>query len=173
MDLNVALPVRHMTHGLQPSFSFGVEIRRSGARHKKAHMSRAVDSAARPPPPATSPYKSRDGLRRIGSALRYSAAGLSAAVRHEAAFRQELIVGLPLAVAAWWLAKSPLEALALVAVVVLVWVVELLNSAIEAVADAVTTEPNPLLGRAKDLGSAAVMLTIALAGATWFVVLAL
>lgn len=122
-------------------------------------------------PSAASPYKSRGGLRRIWDALRYSGAGLRAAVRHEAAFRQELLIGLPLAVAAWWLAATPLQALALMGVVMLVWVIELLNSAIETVADAVSIAPNPLLGRAKDLGSAAVMLSIALAATTWFVVL--
>ena len=134
-------------------------------------MPSALDRAATPAPLHPSAYKSRDGLRRLWNAARYSAAGLRAAVRHENAFRQELLVGVPLVIAAWWLAKTPLEALALVAVVVLVWVAELFNSAVEAVADAVSTESNPLLGRAKDLDSAAVMLCIALAGATWFVLL--
>ena len=134
-------------------------------------MPDVLKPAVDPLPTATSPFKSRDGSRRIWAACRYSAAGLRAAVRHEAAFRQELIVGVPLAAAAWWLAPTSAEALALVAVVVLVWVVELLNSALEAVADAVSIAPNPLLGRAKDLGSAAVMLTIALAATTWLVIL--
>lgn len=132
-------------------------------------MPKLLDPAAGALP--SSPYKSRDGLRRMWDALRYSAAGLRAAVRHEAAFRQELLVGVPLVLAAWWLAKTSQQALALVAVVVLVWVAELLNSAVEAVADAVSTEAHPLLGRAKDLGSAAVMLCIALAATTWFVLL--
>lgn len=132
-------------------------------------MPNLLDPAAGPLP--SSPYKSRDGLRRVWYALRYSAAGLRAAMRHEAAFRQELLVGVPLVLAAWWLAKTPQQALALVAVVVLVWVAELLNSAVEAVADAVSTEAHPLLGRAKDLGSSAVMLCIALAATTWFVLL--
>ena len=80
-------------------------------------------------------------------------------------------MGVPLVIAAWWLAPSPRQAMMLIAVVVLVWIVELLNSAIEAVADAVSTAQNPLLGRAKDLGSAAVMLSIVLAATTWIVVL--
>ena len=101
-------------------------------------MPNALDPAANPPPLPPSLYNSRDGARRVWDALRYSAAGLRAAVRHEAAFRQELLVGVPLVLAAWWLAKTPIEALALVAVVVLVWVVELLNSAVEAVADALS-----------------------------------
>jgi diacylglycerol kinase (ATP) len=118
-----------------------------------------------------SQFKSRGGLARIWRAVGYSRAGFLAAFRHEAAFRQELAVGLPLMLAAWWLAATPLEALALVAVIVLVWIVELLNSAIEALADRVSEDAHPLLGRAKDLGSAAVMLSIALAVTTWAVVL--
>lgn len=135
-------------------------------------MSRILESDPKPEPAAVHAFKSRDGLRRIVSALRYSGAGLRAAVRHEAAFRQELLVGVPLAVASWWLAKTPSQAMLLTGVVMLVWVVELLNSAVEAVADAVSTRPHALLGRAKDLGSAAVMVTLVLAAATWVVVLA-
>jgi len=93
-----------------------------------------------------------------------------AALRHEAAFRQELVLGLPLLVLAWVLAPTRWQALALSASVVLVWVVELLNSAIEAVADALSPHHHPLLGRAKDMGSAAVMLALALCVATWVVV---
>jgi diacylglycerol kinase (ATP) len=118
-----------------------------------------------------SQFKSRRGLARIWRAVGYSRAGFLAAFHHEAAFRQELAVGLPLMLAAWWLAATPLEALALVAVIVLVWIVELLNSAIEALADRVSEDAHPLLGRAKDLGSAAVMLSITLAVLTWVVVL--
>lgn len=134
-------------------------------------MPSVIDRPLNPPSPSISAYKSRGGLRRLWDAARYSAAGLRAAVRHEAAFRQELFVGLPLLVVAWWVAATPLHALALSAVIVLVWVAELFNSAVEAVADAVSTDAHPLLGRAKDLGSAAVMLCLVLAAATWFVVL--
>jgi diacylglycerol kinase (ATP) len=116
--------------------------------------------------------KSRGGLVRIWRALGYSRAGFTAAYRHEAAFRQELALGVPMVVIAWWLAPTLLQALALVAVVLLVWIVELLNSAVEALADMVSGDMHPLLGRAKDLGSAAVMLSLALAGLTWAVVLA-
>lgn len=122
-------------------------------------------------PDATSRFKSRGGWRRIWRAGLNSRAGFAHAWRHEAAFRQELAIGVPLAVAAWWLADSPTEALALSAVIVLVWIVELLNSALEALADAVCVEPHPLIGRAKDIGSAAVMLAIGLAVLTWAVIL--
>jgi diacylglycerol kinase (ATP) len=118
-----------------------------------------------------SPFKSRSGLARIARAAGYSWAGLRAAWRHEAAFRQEVWVGAPLVLAAPWLAPDRGAALAMVASIVLVWVVELLNSALEAVADGVSPDHHPLLGRAKDLGSAAVMLSIALAVGVWAVLL--
>lgn len=117
------------------------------------------------------PLKSRGGLARIWRAFGYPRAGFAAAIRHEAAFRQELALGTPMVLLAWWLAPTLMQALALVAVVVLVWIVELVNSAIEALADRVSNDLHPLLGRAKDLGSAAVMLSLALAVLTWAVVL--
>jgi len=117
-----------------------------------------------------SSFKSRGGLQRVWRAAGYSWAGLRAALRHEAAFRQELALGLPLLLLAWVLAPTRWQALALSASIVLVWIVELLNSAIEALADAVSAERHPLLGRAKDLGSAAVMLALTLSVATWAVV---
>lgn len=95
---------------------------------------------------------------------------MRAAVRYEAAFRQELALGVPALVLAWWLAPDRWQALALTASIVLVLMVELLNSAIEALADAVSVDRHPLLGRAKDLGSAAVMLSLLLAAGTWVVV---
>ncbi|MDO9093813.1 MAG: diacylglycerol kinase [Rubrivivax sp.] len=118
-----------------------------------------------------SPFKSRPGLQRVWRAFSYSLAGLKAAVRHESAFRQELALGLPMVLLALWLAPGRWQLLALVGSVVLVWIVELLNSAIEALADAVTLNRHPLLGRAKDLGSAAVMLSLVFAGVVWVVVL--
>lgn len=118
-----------------------------------------------------SEFKSRGGLRRILNAARYSWAGLRAAVRHEAAFRQELALGLPMIAVALFIAPGRWAALAMIASVLLVWIVELLNSAIEALADALSVERHPLLGRAKDLGSAAVMLSLGLAVATWAVAL--
>jgi len=118
-----------------------------------------------------SPFKSHAGLRRVWNAMRYSLAGLRAAVRHESAFRQELALGLPMLLLAVWLAPGRWQLLAMVGAVVLVWIVELLNSAVEAVADAVTLERHPLLGRAKDFGSAAVMLSLIFAALVWAVVL--
>lgn len=123
------------------------------------------------PAPAASPFKSRSGLARILAAAGYSRDGFIAAFRHEAAFRQELAVGVPLIAISWWLAPTRTGALAMSAAIVFVFVVELLNSAVEALADTVTTEPHPLIKRAKDLGSAAVMLSITAAALVWVVVL--
>lgn len=114
-----------------------------------------------------SEFKSRGGVSRLGRALRHSIEGLRAAWRHEAAFRQELCVGLPLVAFALWAAPGRWQALALVGSVVFVWIAELLNSALEAVADAVSLAPHPLIKRAKDIGSAAVMLALLLAVAVW------
>ncbi len=124
-----------------------------------------------PRPELSSAFKSRGGLRRVWNAFGYSRAGFAAALRHEAAFRQELALGVPMLLLAPLVAPTALQALALAGVVLLVWIVELLNSAIEALADAISPEQHPLLGRAKDLGSAAVMLALLLAAAVWAVVI--
>ena len=124
-----------------------------------------------PDPTPTTAFKSRPGFARIWQAARYSRDGLIAAFRHEAAFRQELAVGVPLMALAWWIAPGRWEALAMTLSIVAVFVVELLNSAIEALADAVSLESHPLIKRAKDMGSAAVMLSIAAAALVWGVAL--
>ena len=121
--------------------------------------------------PGHSPYKSKSGLQRVFRAWGYSLQGLRAALKHEAAFRQEAALAIVLIPAALWLGRNMLEVLMLLAVVVLVLVVELLNSAIEAVCDALTVETHPLIGRAKDLGSAAVMMMLIFAGLVWLTVL--
>ena len=118
-------------------------------------------------PAATTTFKSRPGFARVWHAARYSRDGLLAAFRHEAAFRQELAVGLPLMALAWWIAPGRWEALAMTLSIVAVFVVELLNSAIEAVVDRVSAELHPLSKRAKDIGSAAVMLSLIGCGAVW------
>ncbi len=118
-----------------------------------------------------SQFKSKSGLKRISSALGYSIDGLRAAWRYEHAFRQELMVAVPGIIIALLLPVSPLKQLALVAVLLLVLIVELLNSAIEAVVDRVSLERHALSKNAKDLGSAAVLLACVLAVATWAVVL--
>ncbi len=118
-----------------------------------------------------SEFKSRGGPRRILNAARYSLGGLLTAVREEHAFRQELMVVVPACVLALLLPLRPLEKLLLVAVLVLVLIVELLNSAVEAAIDRISLERHPLSKNAKDYGSAAVALALALACATWAVIL--
>ena len=124
-----------------------------------------------PDEPVFNAFKSRGGWRRITGALRYSLAGLRSAWKHEHAFRQEVAVIVPAAVIALLLPVTALEKLLLVASMVLVLVVELLNSAIEAVVDRVSLERHPLSKNAKDFGSAAVMLALLLSAACWVVVL--
>jgi diacylglycerol kinase (ATP) len=118
-----------------------------------------------------SAFKSRGGARRVLNALRYSLAGLRAAVRHEAAFRQELLLAVPMLLLVPFVAPGRWQALLMAGSVLAVLVVELLNSALEALADAVSLEHHPLLGRAKDLGSAAVMLALLFVPFTWALVL--
>lgn len=121
--------------------------------------------------PSESPYKSKGGIGRLFNAMRYSYQGLCAAFRHEAAFRQELLLAIILLPAAFFLARSLAEFLLLIGIVVLLLVVELINSAIEALADTITLQQHPLIGRAKDLGSAAVMLVIVFGAVVWISVL--
>ena len=114
-----------------------------------------------------SPYKSTGGLRRVLRACRYSLQGLGAALKYEAAFRQELALVVVLVPAAIWLGRDTTEVLLLLFSMLLVLVTELLNSAVEALADALSVETHPLLGRAKDLGSAAVMLALLCSAGLW------
>jgi diacylglycerol kinase (ATP) len=117
-----------------------------------------------------SEFKSKSGAKRIFSAFFYSLAGFKAAWAGEHAFRQELMLVLAATAVALNLPVSPLEKLMLIGVFILVLIVELLNSAIEAVVDRVSLERNPLSKNAKDFGSAAVFLTLSLAVATWAVI---
>lgn len=118
-----------------------------------------------------SSWNGRDGVRRIVAATLASLAGLKAAVRREAAFRQELAAAAVLIPAAWLLPVAALGKALMVASVLLVLVVELLNSAIEAAVDRISLERHPLAGRAKDYGSAAVFLALANAVIVWGLVL--
>lgn len=118
-----------------------------------------------------SEFKSKSGLKRIMSAFFYSMDGLKSAWKHEHAFRQELVVFVVATIVALLLRVSAFEKLVLIAVMVLVLIVELINSAIEAVVDRVSLERHPLSKNAKDFGSAAVLLASLLAAATWTVVL--
>ena len=118
-----------------------------------------------------SEFKSTSGLQRILPAMGYAIAGLKSAWQHEHAFRQELVLVVIGTVAALALPVSSFQKLFLIAVLVFVLIVELFNSAIEAVVDRVSLDRHPLSKNAKDMGSAAVMLAIFLAVASWAVVL--
>jgi len=107
------------------------------------------------------------GLRRLLLAGVYASAGIRAAARHEAAFRQEAIVAVVLLPLAFWVDATSLERVALIGCVVLVLVVELLNSAIEAVVDRIGPEFHVLSGRAKDMGSGAVLVCLLFAAYVW------
>ncbi len=111
------------------------------------------------------------GLVRIWCALGYSLTGLRAAWCHEAAFRQEVLLSLVLVPLGLWLGDSGVERALLVGSLLLVLVVELVNSAIEAAVDRHGPEHHALSGRAKDAGSAAVLIAIFLASVTWLLVL--
>ena len=111
------------------------------------------------------------GLTRIIKAAGYSYKGLSAAWQHEAAFRQELVVTLLAILLAVWLDVGAIARILLIGSVALVMIVEILNSAIEAVVDRIGSEHHELSGRAKDMGSAAVSLAIVLALFVWGTVL--
>lgn len=118
-----------------------------------------------------SPYKGKSGLRRIWNAFHYSLDGLAAAFRHEDAFRQELLLAALLVPLALWLGESGVERALLIACVMLVLVVELLNSAIEATVDRISLDDHTLAKRAKDIGSAAVLLSIVNLVVVWSMVL--
>lgn len=124
----------------------------------------------RPPEPTESPYKSVGGFSRIANALRYSLRGLVQAVRVESAFRQELILAAVLVPSAVLLRLPALETVVLISAVMLVLIVELINSSIEAAIDRISFDHHRLSGRAKDLGSAAVFLALVLCALTWALV---
>lgn len=116
-------------------------------------------------------HKSSAGLGRLVSATRWSLAGLGAAYRNEASFRQEVWLAAVLIPLGFALGGSGVERALLIGSVLLVLVVELLNSAIETALDRFSSERHELAGRAKDIGSAAVMLSLLNVAAIWLLVL--
>jgi len=123
------------------------------------------------PPPEISEFKSKSGLKRIFSALFYSLEGFKSAWKHEHSFRQELVLVVCGVIVALFLPISAYQKLMLIVVLLMILIVELINSAIEAVVDRVSLERHSLSKNAKDFGSAAVLLTLIIAVATWVVVL--
>lgn len=116
-------------------------------------------------------FKGKQGLTRLFNALGYSRDGLSAAWKNEAAFREEVLlaaIALPLAVV---LGENGVERALLIGSILLILIVEILNSAVEAVVDKASPEKHELAKRAKDMGSAAVLLSLITAAAIWASVL--
>ena len=118
-----------------------------------------------------SAHKGKTGLRRVWNAMFYSIEGLRAAYRHEDAFRQEVLLALLLIPLAFFLPASGLGKALMITSVLLVLIVELLNSAVEATVDRVSLEHHRLAKRAKDIGSAAVMTSLANVVVVWLLVL--
>jgi len=119
-----------------------------------------------PFPAAVNPQKTRRGLTRVWHATGYSLAGLRAGW-DETAFRQEALASIALIPAAFWLGQSWIETVLLAGTVILVLIVELLNTGIEAAIDRIGPEWHDLSKRAKDMGSAAVLLSLLLCAGTW------
>lgn len=124
-----------------------------------------------PPNAPTSPFKGKTGFVRLRNALRISLAGLRAAFRHEDAFRQECVLALVLIPAAFLSPVSGTDKALLIGAVLLVLIVELINSAIEAVVDRISLDRHELAKRAKDIGSAAVLIALINLVAVWALVL--
>ena len=133
-----------------------------------SHDSRATAHDTRP---EQSPHKGKTGLKRVWNAFRYSADGLTAAFRHEDAFRQEVFLAAILVPAAFFTPATGIGKALMVASVLLVLIVELLNSAIEAAVDRISLEHHSLAKRAKDIGSAAVFVSLANVAVVWGLVL--
>lgn len=112
-------------------------------------------------------YKSKHGVGRVIKAFNYSMAGIKAAFMHEAAFREECLLAVFLIPLGLYLGDGTVEKLLLVGTTVLVLVVELLNSAVEAAVDHTSTEIHALAKRAKDIGSGAVFMSMMLFLLTW------
>jgi diacylglycerol kinase (ATP) len=114
-----------------------------------------------------SPYKGKTGLRRLLNAFGYSMAGIKAAYKNEDAFRQEVLMAIVLIPLALYLGETGLEKAIMIASVLFVIIVELLNSSIEATVDRISLENHNLAKRAKDIGSAAVLVSLINLAVVW------
>ncbi|MDG3086655.1 diacylglycerol kinase [Vibrio hannami] len=109
----------------------------------------------------------KKGFKRLINASIYSSQGLAAAFKNEAAFRQEVLAAIVMLPLAFWLDIDSTHRMLMVSSVLLVMIVELLNTAVESVVDRIGPEFHELAGRAKDTGSAAVLIAMLLAGYVW------
>lgn len=134
-------------------------------------MNAPLDSPLKESPVKESPHKGKTGLKRVWNAFFYSLEGFGAAWKHEDAFRQESLLAMLLIPSAFFLADVPLERALMIASVLLVLIVELINSAIEATVDRISLENHQLAKRAKDIGSAAVLISLINVLVVWGLVL--
>jgi len=121
--------------------------------------------------PVESPHKGKTGLTRVLNAFFYSLDGFRAAFKHEDAFRQEVILAAIMIPASFFLTQDNIGRALMIGSVVLVLIVELINSAIEATVDRISLENHRLAKRAKDIGSASVLLSLLLVVTVWGLVL--
>ena len=118
-----------------------------------------------------SPYKGKTGIKRLANAFKYSVAGTLAAFKHEDAFRQEVILSIVLIPLAIYLGETTTEQALMITSVLLIIIVELLNSSVEATVDRISIKRHKLAKRAKDIGSAAVFFSLVNASVIWFLIL--
>jgi len=118
-----------------------------------------------------SPYKGKTGIKRLANAFTYSVAGTLAAFKHEDAFRQEVILSVVLIPLAIYLGQTAIEQALMITSILLIIIVELLNSSVEATVDRISVKRHKLSKRAKDIGSAAVFFSLINAAVIWFLIL--
>jgi len=118
-----------------------------------------------------SPYKGKTGIKRLANAFTYSVAGTLAAFKHEDAFRQEVILSTILIPLAIYLGQTFFEQALMISSILLIIIVELLNSSVEATVDRISVKHHKLSKRAKDIGSAAVFFSLVNAAVVWFLIL--
>ena len=118
-----------------------------------------------------SPYKSKTGIKRLANAFTYSVAGTLAAFKHEDAFRQEVFLSAILIPLAIYLGQTAIEQALMITSILLIIIVELLNSSVEATVDRISVKRHKLSKRAKDIGSAAVFFSLVNAAVVWFLIL--
>jgi len=118
-----------------------------------------------------SPYKGKTGVKRLANAFTYSIAGTLAAFKHEDAFRQEVILSVVLIPLAIYLGQTAIEQVLMITSILLIIIVELLNSSLEATVDRISVKRHKLSKRAKDIGSAAVFFSLINASVIWFLIL--
>jgi diacylglycerol kinase (ATP) len=118
-----------------------------------------------------SPFKGKTGIKRLANAFTYSVAGTLAAFKHEDAFRQEVFLSAILIPLAIYLGQTAIEQALMIASILLIIIVELLNSSVEATVDRISVKRHKLSKRAKDIGSAAVFFSLVNAAVIWFLIL--